>query len=299
MKQEYRHMIEQIKFTDEEKERIMKNIENNNVRHGRKPLLAVSIAACVCIALMGTAFAVAVGFGIFTWDNGDGTVTWEAREKLFPYDSVTDEARQNFESTDPENKIIGEVMGSWQEIQKRTGVDLIDSALLDGAEPANYRVRQCYTVTYFPESLNINRSHIIDGVTVELIANVRMEGYKGTDGEVYATEHTFDKTNLGKTYTLTDGTVVYYNINEYMAGSKVTEFRANFICGGVEYSLSTTDAQRDKIHSEMLVKRENLEQAGKEIDYDELNAPLRQFQVDPNTDYEGVFFRVLDSFTLE
>ena len=295
-------MIEQIKFTDEEKERIMEQIKNENTRPTRRPVRIALIAACVCIALMGTAFAAAVGFGIFIWDNGDGTVTWESREKLFPYDSVTDETRQNFEKTDPETEIVAEVMGSWQEIQERTGVDLIDSALLDRAELANYRVRQCYTVTYFPESMNISRSHIIDGVTVDLIANVRMEGYKGTDGEVYATEHTFDKANTGKTYTLADGTVVYYNTNEYMAGSKVTEFYANFICNGVEYSLSTTDAQRDMIHSEMLSKSEELQNAGidiEEIDYDELNAPLRQFQVDPNTDYEDVFFRVLDSFMFD
>lgn len=293
-------MIEQIKFTDKEKERIMEQIKNKNTRSTRQPVRIVLIAACVCVALMGTAFAAAVGFGIFTWDNGDGTVTWESREKLFSYDSVTEETRQNFEKTDPETEIIDTIMGSWQEIQEHTGVALIDSALLDGAELANYWSRQCYTVTYFPDSINISRSHIIDGVTVTLTANVRMEGYGGTDGEVYATEHTFDKANTGKTYTLADGTVVYYNTNEYMAGSKVTEFYANFICNGVEYHLSTTDAQRDQIRAQISVKSEELQNAGmdiEEIDYDELNAPLRQFQVDPNTDYEGVFFRVLDSFT--
>ena len=295
-------MMEQIKLTDEEKERIMENIENKSGRYGRRPLRMTLIAACVCIALIGTAFAAAAGFGIFTWDNGDDTVTWESREKLFSYDSVTDESRQNFEKTDPETEIVAEVMGSWQEIQERTGVDLIDSALLDGAELANYWPRQCYTVTYYPDIINVYRGHIIDGVTVNLYASVRMEGYEGTDGEVYSTVHTFEKEAAGKTYTLADGTVVYYGTNEYMAGSKVTEFSANFIHDGVEYSLNVTDAQRDQIRSEVSAKSEELQNAGmdiEEIDYDELNAPLRQFQVDPNTDYEGVFFRVLDSFTFD
>ena len=301
--EKYKTELEEIKLTNNDKKALVRALTERDPEKKPKrpvrPLRVALIAACVCLALVGTAFAATGGFGIFSTPNGDGTVTRVYREKLHPYDSLTDEAKQNLEETDPENEIIYEVMGSWQEVQERTGVDLIDSALLDGAELANYWPRQCYTVTFFPESINVHRSHIIDGVTVNLTASVRMEGYGGTDGEVYSHGHTLDEATNNKSYILADGTVVYYYINEYMAGSKVSEFWASFIHNGVEYSMNVTDAQRDMIRAEASAKQTAMENAGIEIDYDELNAPLRQFEVDPNTDYEGVFFRVLDSFTFD
>lgn len=313
----YKKELEEIKLTDHDKKMLVKALAENEPEKKAKrpvrPLRVALIAACVCLALVGTAFAATVGFfGIFSTSNGDGTVTREYREKLHPYDSLTDEARQNMEESEKNieeieqngedgdsDPIIREVMGSWQEIQERTGVDLIDSALLDGAELANYWPLQCYQVTYLPEVININRSHIIDGVTVTLIANVRMEGYEGTDGDVFSYEHTFDEAANNKSYTLSDGTVVYYWTDEYMAGSMVTNFWASFIYNGVIYSMSTKDAQRDMLSAEASAKQTEMENAGIEIDYDELNASLNQHQADPNTDYEGVFFRVLDSFTFD
>ena len=301
--EKYKNELEEIKLTEDSKRALVRALAEHepekNAKRPVRPLRAALIAACVCLALVGTAFAATVTFGIFSTPNGDGTVTRVYREKLHPYDSLTDEARQNLEETDQESEFIQEVMESWQKIQERTGVDLIDSALLDGAEQANYWARQCYTVTYHPESINICRRHIIDGVTVTLTANVRMEGYGGTDGDSYSHGHTLDEATNNKSYTLADGTVVYYWTDEYMAGSKVTNFWASFIHDGVEYSLSTQDAQRDMLSAEAHKKQTAMENAGIEIDYDELNAPLNQHQVDPNTDYEGVFFRVLDSFTVD
>lgn len=57
MKQEYRHMMEQIKLTDEEKERIIENIENKRTARSRKPgrrlvvlamVTALVLTVCVC-----------------------------------------------------------------------------------------------------------------------------------------------------------------------------------------------------------------------------------------------------------
>lgn len=62
MKQEYRYMMEQIRLTDEEKERIMKNIEHKTTTQSRRPgrkLVVLAVAAALIIAAMGA--------GLMTW----------------------------------------------------------------------------------------------------------------------------------------------------------------------------------------------------------------------------------------
>ena len=176
----YKTELEEIKLTQDSKKALVKALAEREtekkVKRPVSPLRVALIAACVCLALVGTAFAATVAFGIFSTSNGDGTVTRVYREKLHPYDSLTDEARQNMEESEKNieeieqngeesdsSPFVHEVMGSWQEIQERIGVDLIDSALLDGAEPANYWPLQCYEVTFRPDSISIDRRHVIDG----------------------------------------------------------------------------------------------------------------------------------------
>ena len=321
---EYREQMDQIRLTDSGKRALMDSLRQqvrDPVRRSPRVLRIALIAALVCLALAGTTFAATGGFGIFTRYNEDGTTTREYREKLFSDDEVTDEAKQNMEESKKNieeieqngevgdsDPIIREVMGSWQEIQERTGVDLIDSALLDGAELFNYWTLQCYEVTYFPDVMSICRMHSIDGVEVTLTALVRMKGYEGTDGDVYSSEFTdngpiyvagatLDDAILQvykEPYALADGTPVYYHTEDWPTGE--VYISGVFIYDGIEYSIIICDAERDRLSAEGSEIMRAMMDAGEEIDYDKVNAPLNQFQVDPNTDYEGVFFRVLDSF---
>ena len=58
MKQEYRHMMEQVKLDDAAREAILSGIQEKKVpRRTARPLRVALIAACVCLALVGTAFA--------------------------------------------------------------------------------------------------------------------------------------------------------------------------------------------------------------------------------------------------
>lgn len=316
----YREQLEQIRLTDSGKRALLDSLRkqaDEPVRRSPQVLRTALIAVCVCLLLVGTTMAATGGFGIFTRYNEDGTTTREYREKLFSDDELTDEARQNLEKSKQNieegdsDPIVREVMGSWREIQERTGIDLIDSALLDGAELANYWTLQSYTVTYFPDVMSIGRSHIIDGVKVSLTAVVRMNGYGGTDGDVYSSEFTdngpiyaagatLDDAILQvykEPYALADGTPVYYHTENWPTGE--VYIAAVFIYDGIEYSVTICDAERDKLTAEATEKSLAMQLAGEVIDYDELNAPLKQFQIDPNTDYEGVFFRVLDSFVTD
>lgn len=102
MKQEYRHMMEQIRLTDEEKERIMEHIENRRAsrghKHGRR-LVVLGVAAALMVAAMGAGLAVVQGrMTYFTdreeaenavgphgyYDNTDGGARYDYAEWYLP-----------------------------------------------------------------------------------------------------------------------------------------------------------------------------------------------------------------------
>ena len=84
----YKTELEEIKLTQDSKKALVKALTEREPEQKTKrpvrPLRVALIAACVCLALVGTAFAATVGFfGIFSTSNGDGTVTREYREVIF------------------------------------------------------------------------------------------------------------------------------------------------------------------------------------------------------------------------
>ncbi len=255
----------------------------------RSVLKTALIAACACLALVGTAFAAsaltggnwpfhlnATDPGVFAESHGDGRMTMTFNVKQFGPDEVSDEALKIMNSL-PKGETRQEGMGSWKEIQEHIGVDLIDNNLLDTAEPANYWPLQCYNATYYWDGMNFYRAHIVDGVTVSLSAAVEMA--ENGEGAVSSVTRTLDE-SLNHPYTLPDGTVVYYGVNEYDTwGYPVKEYRTSFVHDGVSYYLEATDTQVDQLDA----KNELTE--GRVLDLE-----------DPHADYEGVFFRVLDSF---
>ena len=244
------------------------------------------IAACVCLVLVGTVFAANTLYGIFDVNNGDSTLTRTLVVKRFGQDQVSEEARQAMAesaeniaqySGSEESPIVHKVMGSWQEVQERIGVDLVDSALLDGAEPANYWPRKCYTVTFYPDSINASRSHIVDGMTVNLYVTVLMseDGAEAAQSDA----HTMGEDGNNTSYTLPDGTKAYYWFFEDSTwGYPIKAYTAYFVRDGIQYTLTTSDTQQDRLSAE-----------------DGLTAGLRLN--DPHVDYDGIFFRVLDSLS--
>lgn len=58
MKKQYRHMMERVTLGEDKKEEIMNELkETRPVRRFARPLRTALIAACACLALVGTAFA--------------------------------------------------------------------------------------------------------------------------------------------------------------------------------------------------------------------------------------------------
>lgn len=96
MKQEYRHMMEQVRLTEQEKERIMGNIENKQKSKSRSPwrkAAVVAIAAVLIVAAMGAGLAVVQGRMTFFTDKE------EAENAVGPhgyYDRTTEGARCDY-----------------------------------------------------------------------------------------------------------------------------------------------------------------------------------------------------------
>lgn len=96
MTREYRHMMAQIKLTDEEKERIMDNIESRHTGKNRSPghkLAVLAVAAALMISAMGAGLAVVQGRMTFFTDRE------EAENAVGPhgyYDNTEEGARYDY-----------------------------------------------------------------------------------------------------------------------------------------------------------------------------------------------------------
>lgn len=144
MRERYRNMMEQITMSDRARRAVLSGLEQP-VRRRNRPLRAVLTAACACLVLMGTAFAVTAFSGVSVSDFfHDGTAEDAAGgeftysgyttriDTFIPLDSLSGEIR-DFAA---EQKMNSRYAGSWAEAGELIGVGLIDlteNALLEGA----------------------------------------------------------------------------------------------------------------------------------------------------------------------
>lgn len=132
---EYRDALDSLRFSEDGKERIMKNLMEQQEREpvkGRRfrPLRMGLVAAAVCLALVGTAFAAIRVFGQVEIVN-------EVHDPLRAGYSVIGDVRQfplgQFGSTLQEDAAAGNNFASmkdWQSVKNYVGLPLMDSKLL-------------------------------------------------------------------------------------------------------------------------------------------------------------------------
>ena len=113
-------MMEQIKLTDEEKERIMENIENKTTARGRRPgrkLVVLAVAVALMIVAMGAGLAVVQGRMTYFTDKE------EAEHAVGPhgyYDNTDEGARFDYSEQDLPNHVASTTqehssVASWHE----------------------------------------------------------------------------------------------------------------------------------------------------------------------------------------
>lgn len=142
--QEYKQALDSLRYSSEGKERIMKNLmeqqaERQEQRPGKRksirPLRAALIAAALCLALVGTAFSAAHYFGVQIV-NGAGENDYdfwtEGGIACYPVDSLSDELKK------PENQGTYLTFRSWRLLEDFIGIDLMNNPVLDGCYPLRY-----------------------------------------------------------------------------------------------------------------------------------------------------------------
>lgn len=132
---EYRDALDGLRFSKEGKERMMKNLmeqagQGRAKRRGARPLRAGLAAACLCLALVGTACAA-------VWAFGRVEVVNEVHEPFRAGYSVMGDVGRfsmgQFSQTLQEDAAAGNHFASmkdWQSVKNYVGLPLMDSRLL-------------------------------------------------------------------------------------------------------------------------------------------------------------------------
>lgn len=231
LEQDYREALDGLRFSEAGKERIAKNLMEQEeqpikAKHFR-PMRAALIAACVCLALVGTALAVHY-LGVTIVNGDDGVIFLQGGIAYYPYDSLSDQlkAREGFQEKQ-NGKLIRRV-SSWQAAEDFVGVNLMDNPVLDGCPPTKF-------------------SHVYDGVGGNYLvvadsdlsavltygcyemgeANIMVEAHLFTDRKATLWED-WDEQFLG--YMFPDGTIV--NRDTYTASNGVVAQILEFTCPG-------------------------------------------------------------------
>ncbi len=109
-------------------------IEEAGVAQSRKrisPWRWGAIAACLCLALAGTAVAARI-FGVQIRHTASGEIQLSGGIAYYPYDSLSDEFKEL--ADEPCTKRFD----SWQELEDFAGVDLMNNPVLDASPPRNF-----------------------------------------------------------------------------------------------------------------------------------------------------------------
>ena len=232
LEQDYREALDNLRFSDAGKERIMKNMmeqqERETVKGKRfRPLRMALIAAAVCLALAGTAAAVHYA-GVTVVDGDDGLTYLQGGIAYYPYDSLSDRIKALEGVQETPNGYLIWVVSSWQEAEELIGVNLMDNPVLDDCPPTNFShifddVKGNYEVLTDPD-LSTVRTY---GCYEMGEANIMVETRLFTDHKAALSED-WDEQFLN--YRFPDGTQV--NRDTYTAPNGLTAQILEYTCPG-------------------------------------------------------------------
>lgn len=93
------------------------------------------IAACLCLALLGTAAAVNY-FGVSLTPGDDGFIYMQGGVAYVPYDHLSEEIRAIIEEAG--GRAAVQRVGSWQAAEDLVGIDLMNNPVLDASPARNF-----------------------------------------------------------------------------------------------------------------------------------------------------------------
>lgn len=234
---------------------------NRTVRPGKIAL----IAACLCVALLGTAFAAEIaGGGILSFFFGQPSPIKEEENKIhdgfvyqtdyenliqFPVSAFPEDV-QNLVLLAEEQPFVYNVFSSWDEAEKWLGIPLPFSSFLESAEPISMQnllgqMIHCTTSTKVSGGLlqytSVRAYYRVQPgsfpVDIAITASVRTE-----HDNVETAEKTFAYPRgtelVSEQYLLPSGTTATIVSVESFSG--ITDHYALFLVDGIDYEIRTT-----------------------------------------------------------
>lgn len=209
---EYRAALDGLRFSDAGKERIMNKLTEQNGQSAEKrrtfrPLRAGLIAACLCLALVGTVFAVRYA-GVNVVEGDNGVTYWQGGIAYYPYDGLSDEIKALDGLQEVEKGYLVKAVGSWQAAEDFVGVDLMDNPVLDASPATNFShiymgVGGNYLVVTYPDLSCV----MVYGCYEIGAANIMVEAHLFTDRQA-ALEEDWNEQFLGYDFNHIEGTQV-------------------------------------------------------------------------------------------
>ena len=262
--QDYREALDGMRFSHEAKERIMKNLMEENKRPVKvrrfRPLRAGLVAAVLCLTLAGTAvavqvFEVRVDLQTNPVHPGDNyTVTGGIA--FFPVDGFP----QQVQDLAVPHETTGQNFTSWAEAEEFLGRSLPHSTVLDSAEPGprakvsgSDRVGHILLHTSTADqgicSIGVEGHYLLDGLWVQQAAllytdkaeqnhlEYGREGEEFKGGVVMIYEE--GGTMTEETYTTPGGlTATIVGVTPAPGSSRpTTDYNAHFSINGIQYSV--------------------------------------------------------------
>lgn len=264
--EDYREAMDSLGFSDEGKERIMKNLMEQTTgksgkRRNARPLRPVLIAAVLCLALLGTAVAAqifAVHVDLQTNPNHPGdNYTVTGGIAFFPVDSFS----RQVQDLAVLHETTGKNFTSWAEMEEFLGWDLPCSTALDSARPgpsakisgskeATHILLHTYTADQGLVSIGAEGNYLLDGIWIgqsaQLYTDKMEQNYKeyGQEGEEFngGLVMLYEKGSVmtEETYTTPGGltaTIVEVEPAPDAVGP-TTDYNAHFSINGIQYSVS-------------------------------------------------------------
>jgi len=162
MKNEYQKMMGQVSLSDSARTDILEQLEQGKpAKRKARPLRVVLIAACICLALVGGAFAggvlphvrVAELFGDGYELNFDGVICWTSEEV----------GQQMLHDLQVSDGSVRREFGNWNELKEYVGLSLANHPLLDCADRHSLDVKGDGTDVIYG---TIHRIAVVEGITV-------------------------------------------------------------------------------------------------------------------------------------
>ena len=201
----------------------------------RMPKLARAglIAACLCLALIGTA-AAANYFGVRLVDKNNASYM-QGGIAYVPYDSLSEELRTIIEEAD--GKVVTQSAPSWQAAEALIGIDLMNNPVLDAASAHNHYiisngVKGCFLVASDRYEIRTNGRFELGDVDIGVESHIFTEYRKDVQedwDETFSSRRFSDNSEVSQdTYTAPSGLTAQI----LLAHTPRTDFSDSFYCYG-------------------------------------------------------------------